>query len=141
MKTDAKRADSDDRRFTSLQHALDVHRIPAENHHLITEFTQALGIEGYYGRTGYIKAVRQDGKPALQIHSGYTNGFQSAEEANHPGIGGSPWKSGRGTKLWGISHPSNRLRSGNKRSNQKRHFGHCPSHGYELNARGECDAC
>jgi hypothetical protein len=132
-----------DRVFLSLPDALAAHRIPIENHALIRRFCDHLNIERYEGRSGYIKAVRRDGGPSLQINYGWTNGFNSEVEARAAvGDDASCWASTRGTGLWGVTHPIHSIGNGGG-GTQTTHvdYGTCPQHFLKLPANGVCDDC
>lgn len=89
-------------RFASLSDALREHGIPLENHSFIRRFTDAIGIEAYFGTTEYIKAVRTGAGPDLNIAYGWSNGFVSEEEARlATGDTTQVWTSSRATGLGG----------------------------------------
>lgn len=129
--------------FRSLADALAAHRIPDENHALIRRLCEHVGIERFEDRTGYIKAVRGDGGPALQINYGWTNGFRSEIEVRTAvGDDASYWESGRGTELWGVTHPVNNIgHGGGGPAKDVADHGTCPNCFLELPATGICDNC
>lgn len=131
------------RSYSSLRHALEAHRIPAENHALIRRFCEAIGVVKFEERGSYLKAVRPDGGPALQINSGWTNGFLSEEEVREAvGDDAAYWPSGRGTGQWGVTHPIHAMRDGGRdRKQSKSDFGICPSCFLGLPATRVCDNC
>lgn len=133
----------DDRVYPSLQQALTAREIPVENHALIRRICEHLGINRFEERVGYIKAVRPDDGPALEIHYGYTNGFRSEREARDAvGDERSPWASERGTGQWGVTHPTHAMREANSpltKSNETYRL--CPIHHLALPASGICDYC
>ena len=133
--------DASSRVFKSLANALAANEIPVGNHALINKFCEYIGIDRYEDR-GYIKAVRADGGPALQIHYGWTNGFQSEAEVL-AAVGEAPfWPSERGTGLWGVSHPVNNLdHGGGGPAKHLREYGTCPKHFLKLPATGICGEC
>lgn len=132
----------DGRRYASLAHALESRNIPRENHDLIKRFTAALAISAYYERGSYIKAVRSDGGPPLHINFGWTNGFRSEDEViRAAGNDAERWRSARGRGQWGVSHPANKMRSGEKAKPTRRQFGSCPTCHLALPATGRCDDC
>ncbi|MGQ0630016.1 MAG: hypothetical protein ACT4P1_03175 [Sporichthyaceae bacterium] len=101
------------REFATLDEALAAHGIPPENHGVIRKITDGIGIVRYVGTSGYIKAERRDGAPALNIHSGWTNGFRSRAEVVDALGDWLPvlaeddiWPSGRSRGQWGITHPA-----------------------------------
>lgn len=130
------------RSYEALDNALAAHQIPLENHSLIRQFCESVGIERYEDRSGYIKGVRSGHGPALQIHYGWTNGFLSEEEAR-AACGDAPcWASGRGTELWGVTHPVHRIgQGGGGPVRPERHYGTCLAHNIALPASGICDEC
>lgn len=134
------------RPFATLSQALAAHRIPIENHALIRTFTDEIGIAGYWGMQGYIKAERRGAGPALNINPGWTNGFRSREEVLRA-IGelqavvgdDGVWTSDRGTDQWGVSHPLNRIgQSGPEVARQERDYGTCPQCFCKFAANGTC---
>ncbi len=82
-------------RFESLDDAMRVMGVPLENHRFFRQFTAAIGVAKYYRTSSYIKAVRIDNGPALQIAFGYTNGFLPREEALNASGNTEPWPSAR----------------------------------------------
>ena len=130
------------RRYASLDEALRDRKVPLENHPLIRALTSRIGVEGYYGMVGYIKAVRRGDGPALQIHYGWTNGFRSRDEALQ--AGGDTvvaWPSQRAIDQWGVSHPVHGSSSGGRREfeAERRDFGTCPVCRLAFAANGSCD--
>jgi hypothetical protein len=128
--------------YPSLASALAAKSIPLENQVLIREFCEYIGIDRYEDR-GYIKAVRANRGPALQIHWGWTNGFESEDEARRSTGDRAPcWPSQRGTGLWGVSHPTNNIgHGGGGPANELPDYGTCPSCNITLPATGVCDTC
>jgi len=97
---------TDYREFKSLANAFTVFEIPVANHALIKQLCEFIGIDRYEIRRTYIKAVRTDGRPALNIHYGWTNGFQSEAEARAAaGVNTPCFPSERGTGQWWVRHP------------------------------------
>lgn len=95
------------RRYASLDDALAGFRMPAGNHEFIKKYLVAIDPIGFYPRGGYIKVIRRDGGPAVQIHTGYATGFQSEAELRLTvGDEAEVWESDRGTGLWGVTHPN-----------------------------------
>lgn len=132
-----------ERQYPSLTEALKGNQ-PPENHALIRQVCGAVGATRFYERAGYVKAVRPDGRPALHIHFGWTNGFVSEEEVRSAvGELGSYWRSGRAKKkgLWGVTHPINNLRGKNNRKQAKPDYGVCPVHFLALPATKICGLC
>jgi hypothetical protein len=131
------------RPYSSLDQALEAHRIPPENRELIRTFTAAVGIDRYLGCSGYIKAVRRGEGPALNITSGWTNGFVSEAEATEcAGSRVERWESTRGTGLWGVSHPLNSMRGGSRTlKHEERDYGYCPTCFLQLLPSGVCGSC
>jgi hypothetical protein len=135
--------DGDARRYRSLDEALKLRKIPLENHKLIRRFTSAIGIAGYFDRGVYIKAVRANGGPALNIAYGWSNGFISeAEVIEAAGPEVSRWPSGRGTAQWGVSHPVHKTSGGGGgATTPSREYGVCPTCNYALLPGGRCGHC
>ena len=129
--------------FSSLHGALSKAEIPAENHEFIRGLTSAVGITDYRvveaGKT-YIKATRREGGPDLHIHSGYTNGFTSEEEA--VGIAGSAVRGASSRKgTWYVEHPVTKVRPGSPRSASVRREGAFCDCGMQLSLTGICSNC
>ena len=93
----------------SLTSALSKARIPTANHAFIRKLTDAVGIAGYRvveAPETYISATRRDGLRDLRIHSGYTIGFTTEEEARRVGAGADTIrKSYKLKSTWLVSHP------------------------------------
>lgn len=128
---------------SSLRSLLSARNTPLENQVFIEQFCKHLGITDFQETSSYIKAIRTDGNPNLQIEHGWTNGFSSEAEAREAtGKGADVWESGRGTGLWGVSHPINKIgNGGGGPARPKRDFGVCPNCLFALPATGECDNC
>lgn len=135
--------DAPQRQYASLTHALDAHGIPSENHTLIRRFCEEVGILSFHERSGYIKAVRADGGPALQITYGFTNGFLSEDEVKRAvGDDARCWASRRGTGQWGVDHPINKPRGSDlKAKDSQTDFGTCQVHFLRLPATRVCSEC
>lgn len=93
------------RRYATLAEALAAFRMPPENHEFIEKYLSLVDPIGYYGRSGYIKVIRRDGGPAVQIHTGYATGFQAEAELRLTVGEAEIWESDRGKGLWGVTHP------------------------------------
>ncbi|WFR65836.1 hypothetical protein P9139_11775 [Curtobacterium flaccumfaciens] len=127
--------------FDSLDAALRARRIPIENHRFIADLLAWIDVEGYYDTSTYIKVVRVDGGPALQIASGYTNGFRSEDEIVRAVGDVERWPSALGSSQWGVSHPVNSLRETEGGGRSERERARCTACGAELPLSGECDFC
>ncbi len=128
-------------RFASLSDALREHGIPLENHSFIRQFTDAIGIEAYFGTTEYIKAVRTGAGPDLNIAYGWSNGFVSEEEARlATGDTTQVWTSSRATGLWGVTHPMHGSGNGGgpESTSGRRDYGTCPTCFTKFAANGSC---
>ena len=80
--------------------------------------TSAIGIQHYFPTGSYIKAVRLSGGSTPNIHYGWTNGFESREEAESATEGlADVWSSSRGDGQWGVTHPVNRMHESATRHN------------------------
>lgn len=108
----------------------------------------AVGIAGYRvveASDTYIAATRRDGLRDLRIHSGYTIGFTTEQEARRVGAGADTIR--RSYKLkstWLVSHPQHGdlgLRGKNSPPTH-REAAMCPQGcGYPLSLTGVCDHC
>lgn len=122
---------SNGQHYESLDEALREMHIPLENHPTIRNVTTAIGTKHYIRTGSYIKAVRLSGGPALNIHYGWTNGFESRDEAERATQGlVEVWPSGRGQGQWGITHPVNRMHESGVRQN-----------GANEGTQGTCPTC
>lgn len=123
--------------------ALSQGHIPIENHAFIRRFCRDLGIADFKVTGSYVKGLRPEGGPALNICSGYTNGFRSEAEAQAAaGETGECWPSGRGDGQWGVTHPVHgHESSGGNASSPPPDHGVCPSCHMSLPATGRCDIC
>ncbi|KQO98511.1 hypothetical protein ASF30_10645 [Leifsonia sp. Leaf264] len=133
----------DDRDYGTLQEAFQQHRRSFANQQFLAPIAEKFDAAGYSGRSAYIKVSRRDGGPALEIHAGYTNGFASEDEIVRIFGDVERWHSGRGTGLWGVTHPDHGSpRNGTGRSTKdKRYGGECPTCGAVLPLSGTCDFC
>lgn len=125
--------------YESLDHAFEGHKIPFENRELLRLAMSRLPITGYFSRAGYIKATRSDSRRAIAIHSGYTNGFLSEDEAR-AATGLVPYRSARG---WGVTHPTNKIRDGGETHTvrREREAKMCPTCSMQLAVSGACSNC
>ena len=132
----------------SLTSALSKARIPSANHAFIRKLTDAVGIAGYRvveASEMYVAAKRRDGLRELRIHSGYTIGFTTEEEARRFGAGADTIrKSYKLKSTWLVSHPQHGdlgLRDKNSPP-VRREAAMCPKGcGYPLALTGVCDHC
>ena len=128
----------DGRQFDSLNDALRVVRIPIENHRFIQRWVDSVGIGSFFERGSYIRAVRRGAGPALEIHSGYTNGFVSEEEVVQALGDERMWPSNRGTGQWGVTHPkAGHARNGVPKGTHP-DYGTCPECFVAFSAAGTC---
>jgi len=131
--------------FGSLGEALVARRIPIENHEVIRQITEAVGVGQYVGMSSYIKAVRIDGRgPDLHIHYGYTNGIpdESTAEAILERLSPSDRAASehyRSVRKRGIAHPANKTRPGGGGAKTKRDYGTCPGCYTKIYANGTCN--
>jgi hypothetical protein len=129
--------------FSSLHGALSKAQIPAENHEFIRSVTIAVGIADYRvveASKAYIRATRREGGPDLHIHSGYTNGFTSEDEA--VGVAGSAVRGASSRKgTWYVEHPVTKVRPGSARSTSVRREGAFCDCGMQLSLTGVCSNC
>jgi len=102
---------TDHRTFTTLDEALRAQRIPLENWSLIRAITRSIGISHYEERSSYLKTIRRDGGRALRIHSGWTEGLESEEEAapfrDFENSSNEVWSD---ESSWVVGHPLNQIR-------------------------------
>jgi hypothetical protein len=124
------------RQYADLEDALEQKHIPLENRPIIRAFVAAIGCFRFEETTSYIKATRIKPGPQLEIAYGWTDGFETREEAEAAG-GVAVWPIGR---RWGIDHPVNRgTGDRSKRSLAPVTSGKfCPTCHLELTATGEC---
>lgn len=126
--------------FASLEDALRVMRIPLENHKLIRKVTQNIRIGSYFRTSSYIKAVRVAKGPDLHVASGYTNGFQSRDEALMAAGDVECERSQRGTEQWLIRHPvhGHASQDSGPAGPAGRDYGTCPNCFTTFSATGRC---
>jgi hypothetical protein len=128
--------------------ALSKARIPSANHAFIRKLTDAVGIAGYRvveASEMYIAAERRDGLRELRIHSGYTIGFTTEEEARRVGAGADTIrKSYKLKSTWLVSHPQHGDlgQRGKNAPPSRREAAMCPKGcGIPLPLTGVCDQC
>jgi hypothetical protein len=127
--------------YASLDDAFRDKKTTLANQAFIRRLLSSIKVEGYAGRSGYIKVVRGDGYPAVQVHSGYSNGFQTEAEITR-GVGDvDRWLSRRLRGTWGVTHPENQLRDGNSERHTKKEAQPCPDCGSVMPLSGTCDLC
>lgn len=128
--------------YASLDDALAKFGIPDRNRAFIRKFMGGIPIAGYYETSGYIKAVRANGGPDLNIASGWSNGFESEAEIIELLGDVERWGDGDRFPLWGVSHPENRIGhgGGGPSSSGPRDYGTCPTCFTGFSASGQC-AC
>lgn len=128
--------------YASLDAAFAHQRTPLANQALVRRLLAGVEVKQYLDGKSHIKVTRVSGGPAIQVHFGYSNGFISEDEIIRNAGDVDRWPSGRGTGMWGVSHPENRLRSGaGKRERRNREHGTCPDCGLQLPASGTCGTC
>ena len=132
----------------SLTSALSKARIPSANHAFIRKLTDAVGIAGYRvveASEMYIAAKRRDGLRELRIHSGYTIGFTTEDEARRVGAGADTIRQSYKLKsTWLVSHPQHGDlgQRGKNAPPSRREAAMCPKGcGYPLPLTGVCDQC
>lgn len=128
------------KQYSSLEDALSRFGIPDGNRALIRTFVERLGIAAFYETSGYIKAVRTGGGPDLHIASGWTNGFVSEAEILEVAGDIDRWGDDERARVWGISHPDNRIGhgGGGPIAKSQRDYGSCPTCFIGFAANGEC---
>jgi hypothetical protein len=130
----------------SLLAAMTKAGIPADNYEFVRKLLAHLGIGIVNYRfvetpsQRYVRAVRRDRHPDLQIFYGFTTGFTPRDVARMPEV--CPV---RDTKLrreaWYVTHPTNRVRDGSARSADKHRAADRCACGLELPLTGKCDSC
>jgi len=126
------------RRFASLSEALRETRVPLENHDFVRLLMERVGIDAYFARAEFIKAVRADGKHWVRIQYGFTQ-YLSAEQEILDSVGDCDrdgWEDG----TWHVWHPVNRKRGGDAagRDIGVRDYGTCPVCFTHFSAAGTC---
>ncbi len=131
------------RRYPSLHAALHAQRTPAENQSFIERMLEPIPTTAYIQRADYIKVVRADSGPALEIHYGWSSGFRTEEEAVAAAGGEAHWPSARGDGLWGVDHPVRGHRTSEAWAAHagQRDYGSCSSCFQVLPATGVCASC
>lgn len=125
----------------SLGECLRRNRVPLENHKLIRALTEGIGIQAFYLRSGYIKAVRHGEGPALHIFHGITNGFVSEEEARRFAEGAEVYASQRIRNTWGVIHPKQAPHPSAdtpRHAMDRRDYGTCPVCFTKYTVTGAC---
>lgn len=119
--------------------------IPVENHAFIRRITTAIGVSHYEAVAGadkpHVIARRRDGRPALHIYYGYTNGFTCQDEIIR--VAGSEVGCGPSSRTgtWYVEHPINQVRTSGERSRDvRREAGFCDC-GMQLSLTGVCSSC
>lgn len=132
-----------DRHYPSLHAALHAQRIPRESQGFIERMLEPIPTSAYIERAGYIKVVRADGGPALEIHYGWSSGFRTEEEAVAAAGAEAHWPSARGHGLWGVDHPVRGRRTSERPGlhTRPRDYGSCSSCFQTLPASGVCSSC
>lgn len=115
-----------------------------ENHALIERMCRAIGIARYEQYSDHIRAVRLGVGSSLQIHWGWTDGFESEDEVLRATGRTAPYVQSdwRGAGFFYVEHPVNRLHEGGSGAKSKqRDFGTCPQCFLVFSALGVCDDC
>lgn len=125
-----------------LRVALQRSNLSLRNQAFLAALDQHIDISETLLRGSYIKVSRRSEGSALQIHSGYTNGFRSEDEIVRTFGDVERWPSQRFDGAWGVTHPDHGApRSDNSGSQQSRQQVACP-HCFTLMAlSGVCGSC
>lgn len=122
-------------------------RIPEPNYHFVQQLLPALDISivGYrfVDQRGkpYVRAIRTDGRPDLQIYFGYTTGFTPEDDVARI-AGGAAVREPRSTRgAWYVKHPINAVREGGKKAAGRQRTPERCSCGMELPLAGHCASC
>lgn len=132
----------ENRKLIPLSEALQQKQIPLTNRQFLEPLLRGIPTSGCIVLDTYIKYFREDNLAPLEIHYGYTNGFQT--EAELTDIFGDVERSEstriRGT--WVVAHPENKIRdSGTTTTKQTTEQRACPECGMLLSQTGVCDFC
>lgn len=134
--------------YRSVKHALLACGIPTENHPLVEQVCDRLGVIDWVrcsATDDYFRAVRGGKGPDLVVHWGWTDGFVDEEEVLMATDG--RWRyvqsDYRGPGMYYVEHPINRLHEGGGGAAGKRErpVEICPIHQVALPSTGLCDDC
>lgn len=116
--------------------------LPIENKQFLTMLEGSIPSVGCEVLTSYIKYFRADSLPHLEIHFGYTTGFQSEKEILQIFGDVERWESKRVKNAWGVSHPLNKIRESGYPQKQNSHRSKfCSICGMQLSQTGLCEFC
>lgn len=122
--------------------ALRAFKLPLANQEFLAALEQRIPCLGCKVLDGYIKYFREDKLPALEIHYGYTNGFQSEQEVIQIFGDVDRSESTRVSNIWWVTHPENKIReSGRSRSMKTSEETYCPGCGMSLPKSQQCEFC
>ncbi|WP_157486979.1 hypothetical protein [Leucobacter salsicius] len=125
-----------------LRVALQRGGLSLRNQVFLGELDENIDVSECLLRGTYIKVTRHSGGGALQIHSGYTNGFRSEEEIIRTFGDVERWPSQRFEGAWGVTHPDHgAYRSENARTHQSRQQDPCPLCFTLMALSGVCGNC
>ena len=134
-------------RHSSLDEAFRARGVPLANQEFVRKLLDPLDVVRIESTSSYIKVSRADSRTAIQVSSGYSNGFLTEDEITRAVGDVDRWHSargqGRGIHTWGVSHPINALREGGGSPGQKRDrdYGVCLECFQLLPATRICSAC
>lgn len=96
--------------FRNLELALEEKRIPSDNHSFLIQLIATIDVQEVSERSAYIHVKRREPGPDIHIHSGWTEGFASAQEITNVHPTAEIHEYGTKFKRWYVVHPENRLR-------------------------------
>lgn len=135
-------SDDDSPNLVPLNEALREKNFPLENLTFLKNLQYSVDSLGCEILDTYIKVLRPDGLPTLDIHYGFTTGFQSPEEIVSIFGDVDYWESKRLAGTWGVSHPVNRIReSGGTHSSAGKEQVPCPQCGMLMSSAQNCEFC
>lgn len=125
-----------------LSEALQLKKIPLTNQQFLEPLAKGIPTLGCTVLDTYIKYFRVDNSAPLEIHYGYTTGFQSEVELTDIFGDVDRSESTRIKGTWVVTHPENKIRdSGTIKTRQTTEQRPCPECGMLLSQTGVCDFC
>ncbi|AXE53949.1 hypothetical protein [Aurantimicrobium sp. MWH-Uga1] len=122
--------------------ALQLKKIPLTNQQFLEPLSKEIPALGCTVLDTYIKYFREDSFAPLEIHYGYTNGFQSETEVTDIFGDVERSESTRIKGTWVVHHPENKIRdSGATKTTQTTEQNPCSECGMLLSQTGVCDYC
>lgn len=131
--------------FQSLKHALLAFGVPTENHALVEQVCERIGVSRWLPYSDHFRAVRTSEGPDLRVHWGWTEGFVNEEEVLMATDGRWTYVQSDhlGAGMYYVEHPINRLHEGGGGAPGKHEplAQVCPVHHVALPSTGLCDDC